>query len=149
MSRFEEEVLRLLRDENKRLVRIEKLLSPEFSARITLKGSHMDIGNIAAGSTGTFAATLLANGTPYVPPAGSTFVPQWTWSCSDTTVTISPSADTTSAVFSVPANDTGTSLTAGVSIVAPDGSTQTASLTVTLTPGQTSVTFTASLAQTA
>ena len=108
----------------------------------------MAIGNINAGSTGTFAATLLQNGAPLTtPPVPATV---WTYSCSDSSVTIAPSADTTSAVYSVPSNDTGTSFQAAASAVAPDGTTVTTPpLTVTLTPGTTSTVFSASIAQTA
>ena len=105
----------------------------------------MAIGNINAGSTGTFAATLLQNGV-----VDTTDVVTWTYSCSDSTVTIAPSADTTSAVYSVPQNDTGTSFQAAASAIAPDGTTVTTPpLTVTLTPGTTGAVFTASIAQTA
>ena len=112
------------------------------------RGFEKDVGNINAGSTGTFAATLLQNGAPLTtPPVPATV---WTYSCSDSSVTIAPSADTTSAVYSVPSNDTGTSFQAAASAVAPDGTTVTTPpLTVTLTPGTTSTVFSASIAQTA
>ena len=147
MSHFEQEVLRLLREDHRKIERIEHLLEIRvvYTAVLAQEGT-MAIGNINAGSTGTFAATLLENGVAVVPQP--TLV--WTYSCSDPTVTIAPSADTTSAVYSVPSNDTGTSFQAAASTIAPDGSTVTTPpLTVTLTPGTTSVVFTASIAQTA
>jgi len=137
----------------RRLGRIEHLVEralhlleqPRFTASITQEDT-MAIGNIPAGSTGTFAATLLENGSPVVPQPTIA----WTYSCSDPSVTISPSADTTSAVFSVPQNDTGTSFQAAASAIAPDGTTVTTPpVTVTLTPGTTSAVFSASIAQTA
>ena len=143
---FEEEVLRLLRDDHNRIVEIEKLLKKKPVVYTAILENTMAIGNINAGSTGTFAATLLQNGVAVVPQPTLT----WTYSCSDPTVTIAPSADTTSAVYSVPSNDTGTSFQAAASTIAPDGSTVTTPpLTVTLTPGTTSATFSASIAQTA
>lgn len=121
---------------------------PVVYTAILTQEDTMAIGNINAGSTGTFAATLLENGAPLTTPPTTPTV--WTYSCSDSTVTITPSADTTSAVYSVPANDTGTSFQASASAVAPDGTTVTAPpLTVTLTPGTTAAVFSASIAQTA
>ena len=147
-SHFENEVLRLLRDDHNRIVEIERLLrkKPVVYTAVITQEDTMAIGNIAAGSTGTFAATLLQNGSPAVPQPTMS----WTYSCSDPSVTIAPSPDTTSAVYSVPQNDTGTSLQAAASGIAPDGTTVTTPpLTVTLTPGTTSVVFSASIAQTA
>jgi hypothetical protein len=145
---FEEEVLRLLRDDHRRIERIEKLLESKpviFTAILIQEDNPMAIGNINAGSTGTFAATLLQNGV-----VDTTDVVTWTYSCSDPTVTIAPSADTTSAVYSVPSNDTGTSFQAAASAIAPDGTTVvTPPLTVTLTPGTVTAVFTATIAQTA
>ena len=130
--------------------RVLHLLEPKpavFTA-VLHQENIMAIGNINAGSTGTFAATLLENGAPLTTPPSTPTV--WTYSCSDPTVTIVTSADTTSSVFSVPQNDTGTSFQAAASAVAPDGTTVTTPpLTVTLTPGTTSAVFSASIAQTA
>jgi hypothetical protein len=103
----------------------------------------MATGNIPAGSSGTFAAQLLDNGSPIALPSGSTFM----WSASDSTVTIAPSADTTSAVVDVPAGDPGTSLTITASTVGPDGNTYSGSLSVALTP--TPQQFTVTVTQTA
>jgi hypothetical protein len=145
---FEEEVLRLLREDHNRIVEIEKLLKKKPVVYTAILRDTMAIGNINAGSTGTFAATLLENGAPLTTPPATPTV--WTYSCSDPTVTITPSADTTSAVYSVPSNDTGTSFQAAASAVAPDGTTVTTPpLTVTLTPGTTTAVFSAVLNQTA
>ena len=90
----------------------------------------MAIGNIVAGSTGTFAAQLLDNGVPVALPTGSVFA----WSSSDTAVTFAVSDDTASVVVTVPAGDVGTSVTVTASTVGPDGKTYSGSLTVALTP---------------
>lgn len=89
----------------------------------------MAIGNIQAGTSGTFAAVLDDNGSPITLPAGSTFA----WTASDPSVTITPSADTTSAVVAVPAGDTGTSVTITATVTV-NGTTVSGSLSVTLTP---------------
>jgi hypothetical protein len=89
----------------------------------------MAIGNIVAGSTGTFAAQFLDNGTAVALPSGSVFA----WSADDTTVTFVVSTDTTSAVVTVPAGDTGTSVTITASTTDPNGNTVSGSLTVSLT----------------
>ena len=144
--RDDHEILRKLEWLEHHVKHIEHLLETKavFTAVISQEDKPMAIGNINAGSTGTFAVTLLNNGV-----ADTTDVVTWTWSASDSSVTIAPSADTTSAVFSVPASDTGTSLSVGTSAVAPDGTTVSASLTVTLTPGTATSVFTASITQTA
>ena len=145
--RDDHEILRKLEWLEHHVKHIEHLLETKavFTAVISQEDNPMAIGNINAGSTGTFVATLLQNGVP-----DTTDVVTWTYDCSDPTVTIAPSADTKSAVYSVPSNDTGTSFQAGASAVAPDGTTVTTPpLTVTLTPGTTTVVFSASITQTA
>jgi hypothetical protein len=147
-SHFEHKVLESLERIERRLRTLEHEEETHYTAVLTFQGDDMAIGNITAGSSGTFAATLLENGAPLTTPPATATV--WTYSCSDSTVTIAPSVDTTSAVFSVPQNDTGTSFQAAASAIAPDGTTVTTPpLTVTLTPGTTSATFSASIAQTA
>jgi hypothetical protein len=146
---FEREVYRRIGRLEHLIERVLHLLESHvvYTAILIFEGNSM-IGNINAGSTGTFAATLLQNGAPLATPPASPTV--WTYSCSDPSVTIAPSADTTSAVYSVPSNDTGTSFQAAASATAPDGTTVTTPpLTVTLTPGTTSAVFSASIAQTA
>ncbi len=147
---FEHEVYRRLGRVEHLIERVLHLLEKHvvYTAVLVFEDNPMAIGNINAGSTGTFAATLLQNGAPLATPPASPTV--WTYSCSDPSVTIAPSTDTTSAVYSVPSNDTGTSFQAAASATAPDGTTVTTPpLTVTLTPGTTSAVFSASIAQTA
>lgn len=105
----------------------------------------MAIGNIQAGTTGTFSATLLDNGAPIALPASSVFA----WSADDTLVTIDTNAapDGSLAVVTVPAGDAGTSVTLTVSATAPDGTTATGTITVALTP--VPQTFTVQVMQTA
>jgi hypothetical protein len=143
---FQEEVLRLLRADHNRIVAIEKLLAPHNFTLILERS--MAIGNIAAGSTGTFTPQLLLNGQPFVVPAGSTFVPQYTYSSPTADAVLTPSADTTSVVVGIPTGSTDTSVTVGASVIAPDGSTQTATDTVPVTPGSPQA-FSLSLSQTA
>lgn len=103
----------------------------------------MAIGNITAGTTGQFAATLLDNGAAYAVPAGSTYILNPTWSASDPSVTFAPATtDVTSGaiplqdqtVVTVPAGDPGTSVTITATAPAPDGTVATGSLMVPLTP---------------
>lgn len=92
--------------------------------------TQMALGNISAGSTGTFVAVLNDNGSPIALPTTSTFA----WSSSDATVTFTESTDTTTVVALVPAGDLGTSVTITASTVGPDGITYSGSVTVALTP---------------
>jgi hypothetical protein len=95
----------------------------------------MAIGNIVAGTTGTFSAQLeYADGTPYVPPAGSTYTPEFTWTCSDAAVTVTPAANTQSAVYAVPQSDQAVNMTVEISVAGPGGQQLQAQKTVTLTP---------------
>lgn len=103
----------------------------------------MAIGNITAGSTGTFAAQLEDNGVAIALPSGSTFA----WSASDASVTFATSADTTSTVVTVPAGDPGTSLTITAATTDPNGNAVSGSITVALTP--VAQTFTVVVTQTA
>jgi hypothetical protein len=94
---------------------------------------------IVQGTPASFFASLLENGSPYVAPAGSTYVPSYTWSASDPGLLLTPSSDTTSVSITDPTSDTATTATLGVSTVAPDGSTATGTLVVTLQPGVANV----------
>ena len=122
------EEVRLLERVLEILGRIDRKLDHHYSVHITQE-NPMAIGNIQAGTSGTFAAVLDDNGSPITLPAGSTFA----WTASDPSVTITPSADTTSAVVAVPAGDTGTSVTITATVTV-NGTTVSGSLTVTLTP---------------
>lgn len=104
---------------------IHHLAPNRFTIRITQES------NMQAGSTGSFLAQLQDNGSTIPTPAGTSF----TWNTSDTTVTITPGADTTTATLTVPADSTSTSLTVSATCTAPDGSVASGSLVLTLTPG--------------
>jgi hypothetical protein len=108
---------------------LHQLECPRYTVTVTQE-TTMAIGNITAGTSGTFAAVLNDNGTPIALPSGSTFA----WTASDSTVSIVPSSDTTSAVVNIPAGDPGTSVTVTASTVGPDGNTYSGSVTVPLTP---------------
>lgn len=145
LNEFEREVLRELR-------KITHLLRHDtFTARIyhclwAGQESEMAIGTLTPGSTGTFLVELLENGAPYT----GTATTEWTWAASDSDVTVEPSADTTSAVFTVPASTTDTSLTVTASATAPDGTTALApTLTVTIAASAQPTVFTATITQTA
>jgi hypothetical protein len=133
-----------------RLTQIERLLAIK---RFTLILEHdMAIGNIAAGASGTFTPQILLNGEPYTPPSGSTFVPSYTYSSPTPDAELAPSADTSDVVVTIPATSEDTSLTVGVSVIAPDGTTLSATDTVTVTPAPPPPppqVFTLSLTQTA
>ena len=116
----------------------------------------MSIGNIIAGSTSQLAATVEENGTPYVPPSGTTYTPTVTWSCPDTLVTFTPATADDSGggvplnqqtIVNVAASDTETSVTITASTTDPNGNPLTGSTTipVTLAPQ----TFTLSVTQVA
>ena len=134
--RHEEEIIRLLREI------LRRLTHHPYHVLITQEGP-MAIGNITAGTSGTFAAQLLDAGSPISLPSGTTFV----WSASDSTVSIVQSADTTSAVITVPPGDAGTTLTVTASTTDPAGNPQSGSITVELTP--VPQTFSVTVAQTA
>lgn len=135
-QREEEKLLEKILEADERmehvLDRIERDLEPHrYQIRITQE-FVMAIGNISAGTTGSFSAALTDNGSPIALPTGSTFA----WTSTDSLVTFDTSAspDGSSAVVSVPAGDTGTTVTITVSTTATDGTTATGSITVALTP---------------
>jgi hypothetical protein len=121
----------------------------------TLRITPMAIGNIVAGQSGTFALSLLLNGAADTVDTVSAV----TWSSPDPTVTVAPAADGLSAVFTVPATDTATTLVANaaatVTIVAgspstlPVGTTASASgsASVPVSPASTPQTFTLEIEQ--
>jgi hypothetical protein len=105
--------------------------------------TSMSIGNITAGTTGQFGATLLDNGTLYETPAGSTYIFTPSFTASDPTVTFAPATVDESGgtilledqvVVTVPGGDLETSVTITATATAPDGTMATGSVTVTLTP---------------
>ena len=97
---------------------------------------------IEAGSQGTFIAQLEDNGNPVNLPVGSTFA----WTADDTAATIVPSADSLSAVVTVPATDTATSITITATTTDPNGASVSGSVTVSIVPGVTH-TFTVMVTQ--
>lgn len=127
-DKLEREILEATR-ENTHLLREILHRLPQHHYKVCVTQENTMIGNIQAGTSGTFAAVLDDNGSPITLPSGSTF----TWTASDTTVTIAPSADTTSADIAVPAGDDGTSITVTASVTV-NGNTVSGSLSVALTP---------------
>lgn len=123
------EILKLIKDPS----------SSKFTFKITQENA-MSAGNpiIVQGTPAGFVATLLQAGTPYVPPTGSSYILQCTWSADDTDLVLTPSTDTLSVSVSDPTSDISTTATLGVSAVAPDGSLAVGSLVVTLQPGTVS-----------
>lgn len=90
---------------------------------------------IVLGGSGTFLVSLLANGNPYTPPAGSTYVFAPTLSASDPNVTITPNSGVADSFnVAVPAGDANTSTSLQASAVAPDGSTVTQTISVPYLP---------------
>jgi hypothetical protein len=145
---------RSLKNEERIIRLLERLLHPQpqnFTLEITM------IGNIVAGASGSFALALLLNGVADTTDPVSAV----TWSSPDPTVTVEPSADGLSAVFTVPASDVATTLVANatgtVTIAAGSpstlavGSTQSASgsASVPVSPAATPQVFTLSIIQTA
>jgi hypothetical protein len=132
------EIIHLLRE----ILREVKRKPNNYAIQLTQE-TPMAIGNITAGTTGQFGAALLDNGVAFVLPAGSTYVFSPSFTASDPTVTFAPATTDESGgtipladqtVATVPAGDTGTSVTITATAIAPDGTTATGTLTVTLTP---------------
>jgi hypothetical protein len=138
---FENEVLRLLHDDHKRIVEIEKLLKfPHLT--LYQVGDTMAIGTIVAGQSGQFAVAVNF-------PAGITapagYVPLITPSSSDPLVTFAPATTDLSNgavplsqqfVATVAASDTNTSAQIGATALGTDGVTVLTAnvLTVAITP---------------
>ena len=125
---FEEEVLRLLREQHSRIVAIERLLKvPHLTAFQT--GVFMAIGNITAGQTGQFAVAIdFPSGV--TAPAG--YAPTITWSSPDPLITFAPATtDLTSGavplsqqiVATVDPTDTATSGVVACTALGTDGVT--------------------------
>ena len=90
---------------------------------------------IVLGGSGTFLVSLLANGNPFTPPAGSTYVFAPTLTASDPNATISPNSGVSDSFdVSVPAGDANTSTSLQASAVAPDGTTITQTISVPYLP---------------
>jgi len=137
---FEHEVLRLLRDIDRRLTK--------FTSTITLEGSMSTSSTIPVPGTGVLNVNLFDNGAPFVPANFPNYTQNWAWSLepgSDPSITFVTSADTTSVTVTVPASDVATSFTIGASGLDPLGGSQTPSLTVTLQPSTVAQVFTSSI----
>jgi hypothetical protein len=121
-----------------RLERVEDLLERILHVlrhRLTVHVYHlvweiipMAIGNIQAGTSGTFAAVLDDNGSPIALPADSTF----TWTASDPSVVITPTEDTTGAEVAIQAGDVGTTVTVTATVIV-NGVSVSGSIDVALT----------------
>lgn len=107
--------------------------------QICRSGETMADGIIDGGS-GTFQAFLNLNGTP------TATQPQFTWSTDVASATITPSADTTSAVIAVPDGEPATSITVTAVTQDPNGNTVSGFRTVPLSAPQV---FTVVVSQTA
>jgi hypothetical protein len=140
-----------------RIEREEDRIERELHQHLTIRIIKMSIGNVVAGSTGTFGLSLFLNGVAdTIDPVSST-----TWSSPDSTVTVEPAADGLSAVFTVPASDVATTLVANcvgtVTIVAGSPSTLdvgstvsvSGSASVPVSPSTAPQTFTLQITQTA
>jgi hypothetical protein len=88
---------------------------------------------VSPGVAAGFAAMMEDNGNPIPLPEGSSFA----WATDDADDVISVSAETTTAVITVPADTPAdrTELTVNVSAVDPTGTDITGSVTVPITPG--------------
>jgi hypothetical protein len=138
---FEEEVLRLLREDHCKIEAIERLLkTPHLTAFQT--GNPMAIGNITAGQTGQFAVEInFPSGV--TGPAG--YAPTITWSSPDSLITFTPATtDLTSGavplsqqiVATVDPTDTATSGVVACTALGTDGVTVLTSnqVSFTITP---------------
>jgi hypothetical protein len=137
----EQEILRLLREQERKLKRIEQLLeSPTLTAFQV--GDDMAIGNITAGQTGQFAVAInFPSGV--TPPVG--YAPAITWSSPDPLITFAPATTDLTAgaiplaqqvVATVAASDTATSGVVACTALGTDGVTVLTSNQVnfTITP---------------
>jgi hypothetical protein len=136
------EIIRLLHE-------ILRRLPGTYTVNISQENSMSTTPIIVAGAAGSFTATLESNGSPYTTPSGSTYTPSYTWSASDTSVTITPGTPNSTASVAVPASDSATSFTLGASTVAPDGTTASGTLVVTIGPSSTATVFTVSITENA
>ena len=139
---FEEEVLRLLREQQRKLFRIEHLLDAPHLTAFQTGVNPMAIGNITAGQTGQFAVEInFPSGV--TGPAG--YAPTITWSSPDSLITFTPATtDLTSGavplsqqiVATVDPTDTATSGVVACTALGTDGVTVLTSnqVSFTITP---------------
>jgi hypothetical protein len=128
VSHFEQEVLRLLSDDHKRIVAIERLLK---TPHLTLSqlGATMSIGSIAPGTSGQFGVVInFPSGV--TAPAG--YNPTLTFSSNDIGITFAPATVDASngaiplsqqVVATVPSTDTSTSAQIVATALGTDGVT--------------------------
>jgi hypothetical protein len=141
--RKEQQMLREIVEQNREILetekRIERRLKNRFTIRVTQE-NVMSLGTIAPGSTGQFGAVLLNNGAPDT----SSFVPSFTFTASDPSVTFAPATTDASGgtiplaqqtVMSVPSSDTLGSVTVTATATDPNGATQSGSVTVAIGSG--------------
>ena len=99
------------------------------------------MAGIVDGGQGTFSAVLELNALPF-----STQPTNFVWTTDVSDATITPSSDTQSAVISVPAGETATTITVTASTTDPNGNPVSGSVTVPLNAPQV---FTVRVTQTA
>jgi hypothetical protein len=145
LQREEVELLRDILKTGREIVRLleESKPSHRYTIRITqLKENTMSLGTIAPGSTGQFGAQLLNNGVPDT----SSFVPSFTFTASDPSVTFAPATTDASngliplanqTVLSVLTDDTLGSVTVIATTTDQNGATQSGSVTVAIGGGGT------------
>lgn len=117
------------------LRQLRRELNPNrFTIRITQENT-MAIGQLSSPGTAEILLALLDNGSPYVPPAGSSYVFTPTLTASDSSVSIAADPTVPNQFdVTIPAGDTGASVTFNATATAPDGTTATGTLTVPLAP---------------
>lgn len=138
-SHFEQEVLRLLREDHNRIIAIERLLAAPHLTAFQVGVIPMAIGNITAGQSGQFAVAI--EFPPGVSaPAG--YAPTITWSSPDPLISFAPATtDLTSGaiplaqqvVATVDASDTETSGVVAATALGTDGVTELVSNQVSFT----------------
>jgi hypothetical protein len=130
----------------KRPLEAHPIYSVSITALSLTQENLMALGTIAPGSTGQFGAVLLNNGAPDT----SGFVPSFTFTASDPSVTFAPATTDASngaiplaqqVVASVPAGDTLGSATITATCTDPNGATQSGSVTVAIGGGTTAPVF--------
>lgn len=134
-----EEILEVESRQLRSLDLIARRTENRYTIRITQE-NVMSLGTIAPGSTGQFGAVLLNNGKPDT----TSFVPSFTFTSSDPSVTFAPATTDASGgtiplsqqtVLSVPTGDTLGSVTVTATCVDPNGVSQSNSVTVAIGSG--------------
>ena len=148
---FDHEDHRMLREILERVKRIERQLQDHYTVRVTQE-NVMSLGTIAPGSTGQFGAVLLNNGIPDT----SSFVPSFSFTASDPSVTFAPATTDASngtiplaqqVVASVPSSDTLGSVTVTATCTDPNGVSQSGSVTVAIGSGPAAPVYSVGITQ--